>query len=563
MEKVTVASAQLQFRLRATVEECREDLKRFARAAEAKGASLLLFPARAGLMVAQPLVRDRRSRLLLRSAAGQRQSAGLWQRVSASAAGWLAQALRSDLPAGIADLLAADSAALRNVYLDLFGGLASSYGMTVVAPSAFLPDTDSGEVRHTTLVFGPGGEVIGRQSQVMGVPEQPRGISRGLTWDVIQADVARLGILIGEDVLVPEASRILALQGAEILLVQGATSGGAFPLLREGALARMQENGLYAAASYLIGEDPLRPAGSFTFMGRSGVFAPRELTPRGDCVLVEMGGEQAEGIVTAEWDGSTLRALWQVLPEEVRPSVSDQVAETIAALYIQVREAAAIASVQESRGVGAGFTAEKTGTVASQHSAAGRKAAAADGEPLHDLAELPVLGSVISRWPLEENDAAEAIAVTEAVTDWPPARTAEDEDEGVIQSSIRRDDETDEMEAVLRVEEATAPEEGDEFAAPADSMLETTSEEPTGEAAALPTPADVIEGIAPAEPGADDGSPVAEGSEIDRGPLPPGADDHLFEPEAGAGPGVSPPLSPPLSPSVSPSDADSPVRPVG
>lgn len=567
MDKVTVASAQLQFRLRSTIEECRDDLYRFARAAEAKGARVLLFPARAGLMVAAPLVRDRRFRLQLRSAAGQRQSAGLWQRVSGSAAGWMAQAFRTDLPGAILGEFAADSAALQRAYVELFGRMASTFGVTVVAPSAILPEASSGEVRHTTLVFGPGGDVIGRQSQVKDSAQQMEGVAHGQTWEVISTEIGRLGILIGEDVLIPEAARILALQGAEILLVQGATSAGEFPACRAAALARMQENSLYMAASYLIGEDPLRRAGASAFMGQAGVFAPRELTPRGDGVLVEMGGAQAEGIVTAEWDGNALRALWQVLPEEVRPGDAAHSAEAIAALYLRARETPALpvappdhpSTLTGVSPVTVSPAAASAEAAASQSSAGGKQAQAVDLEPLHDLAELPVLGSVISRWPLEVNEVSDSMAVTEAVTDWSPARAVEAEGESESPSTIRRDDETDEMEAVPRVEEASAPDEGDEAEVLVDEASERAGEAPTESVSEQPTSPVTAGDAALHEAGDGEAALAAGGSESEvRPPAPSGR-----EPQAGPSPEVASDALPPDSSPEPPPEDIAPPRPVG
>ena len=54
--------------------------------------------------------------------------------------------------------------------------------------------------------------------------------------------------MIGSDVLFPEVGRLLAFQGAEVLItLAAATSQADYNKLRAGALARMQDNQLLAA----------------------------------------------------------------------------------------------------------------------------------------------------------------------------------------------------------------------------------------------------------------------------------------------------------------------------
>lgn len=444
MDKVIVASAQLQLRLRSTIDEYREDMRRFARAAEGKGAQLIVFPARAGLGIAPMLARDRGGRMLAQSSAATRQSAGLWQRVRGSAAGWVAQALKADASTSLADLIASQAPVLRDAYMDLFGGLAAESGLTVVAPSAYLPDTDSSLIRHSSFVFGPRGDVLGRQSQVTPGIGLPAAIARGKSWSVIETDAGRLGILIGEDAVCAEAMRILALQGCEVVLAQVACRTAQLNKVTQVALDGVESSAVYAAVSCLVGADPFRSSSAEGFAGKSAILAPHSLTPQSDGVLVALDARQAEGIVTAELNGDLLRAL-QARRAGAALSDDDLAAE-LAALYARVESAAAnpYATVSDDSGGedGAARQAPVTGASAAAGSAA---VVAGAGEPLHSLSELAVLGSVISRWPLEPNaDTVDMVALTEAVTEWPQIRQTEDE----TVSTIRRDDETDEMEAV-------------------------------------------------------------------------------------------------------------------
>ncbi|MCB0257635.1 MAG: hypothetical protein KDI55_28250, partial [Anaerolineae bacterium] len=46
------------------------------------------------------------------------------------------------------------------------------------------------------------------------------------------------------------------------------------------------------------------------YLGRSLLAAPLSMTPRHSGVLVEMGTDSTEGLITAEWNYETMRTLW-------------------------------------------------------------------------------------------------------------------------------------------------------------------------------------------------------------------------------------------------------------
>ena len=96
-EKLVVACVQQRMRLPHTVDDYRNDLTRFMRAAQNKNARLVVFPELAGLMVALPLLADVRSGLLKRADRGRRRHANLWQRANGALAGSMASVLRADL----------------------------------------------------------------------------------------------------------------------------------------------------------------------------------------------------------------------------------------------------------------------------------------------------------------------------------------------------------------------------------------------------------------------------------------------------------------------------------
>lgn len=153
-----------------------------------------------------------------------------------------------------------------------------------------------------------------------------------------------MGLLLGSDVLYPEVGRVLAYQNAEMILLQGACPKAAsyHKLQHAGVLARMQDNQLYAAASFVVGANPLRK-GADPYMGRSAILAPQELTPKYNGVLVEMGSAQSEGVVTAEWDYTALKRLWETSETSIRTPLAPEDADRAGRALHATEGAAAVA----------------------------------------------------------------------------------------------------------------------------------------------------------------------------------------------------------------------------
>jgi predicted amidohydrolase len=462
MDKFTIACVQMRMRLPADIDEHREDLRRFLRAADAKRARIVLFPELAGLVVAPLLLRDRGSNLLRAAERAHRSSAGVWERMRGRAAGWAASLLKADLYAATAALLDVDPQAVWSLYADLYGGLAKSHGVTIVAPSAYLPAatgspaaaaSSAGALENRCAVFGPNGDLLGTQSKVLGYAEDEALAQKGSGWQVIATEVGQAGIVIGSDILYPEVGRLLAFQGADFLLVQGACPTQAFyQKLRAGALARMQDNQLYAAASFVVGKTLLRKGAANAdaqppgpYVGRSAIFAPQELTPRSNGVLVEMGAGAGEGVVTAEWDFPALRHLWETSDTPLRRALpAGEAATLLGALYAQLRALPQPAATELLDAPEADETSAAQNGPAAAAPDSSAATPSADEEPAFDLDMLPLLGSVTSRWPLPSAD-ENGQPRSEQVNDWPTPRRYSDP---AAPSQVRREDETDEMDAV-------------------------------------------------------------------------------------------------------------------
>jgi predicted amidohydrolase len=417
VDRFIVASVQQKLRVPLTFDEYKEQLHRFLRAASVKRARLVVFPELAGNLLLPLLLDDFRSTLLKRADRGRRRSASLWQRMTGAMAGSAAGLLKASFQAGFGDLYTAAGSNIWQTYHQTFSALAAEFGVTLVAPSAYLPDPADNVIRNLAAVFGPGGELLGVQSKFLLSPIDETYCQPGSTWDVIHTEVGALGVILGSDVLFPEVGRLLAFQGAELFVMQGACqSMTAYNKLRAGALARMQDNQLFAASAYLVGVDQMTKTSQEHFVGKSAIFAPQELTPRFNGVLVEMGSHSSEGVLTAEWDMRALRQLWEESETPLRKSLAlGQTSKMLASLYQRLQDTPRLAD----------------------------SAAAPDALPQLNLDELPVLASVTSRWPLRPAPTTDAAA--ETVADWPQRPT---QPATPTTSEAPYEEETDEMDAL-------------------------------------------------------------------------------------------------------------------
>ncbi len=429
---------QQQMRLFPTVEAYGEETRRFLSAAANKRAGLVVFPELAGTMATLPLLHDFSASLLKLVDTGRRRSASRWQRTVGSLAHGVLGMTGADLHNALGAQLDVAGDQMWTRYAELFSGLARDFGVTIVAPSAYLPDPHDRVVRNLSAVFGPRGNLLGTQAKVM-LSRRDDLVKPGESYTVIATEVGQLGVIIGEDVMYPEVGRALAFQGAEMLIAQSAaTHVATYNKLRTGMLARMQDNQLYGAVSFLVGENKLSVYGGETFMGRSAIFAPQELTPRYNGVLVEMGSYRVEGVLAAEWDFAALRKLRAQSDAPVHKSIgNEQVGHILTRLYnrlqrlagqIRLDELPEPSSVHE-------VDAEINGLIAPP----GRQRE----RPLVTLNQLSAVSSVVADWSQNGGALKNMASYSPAPT---PASTYAFEPDP--DNPANSDDETDEMDAL-------------------------------------------------------------------------------------------------------------------
>jgi len=319
MNKMVVACVQQRLRLHAEREECRKDLTRFLRTAQAKNAKLIVFPELIGTLAVSPLLQGVRARLLRQADQARRPRASLWTRAKSKVAESTAGVLRADFRQDLTKLLSEDPSVAWNGFRALFSDVAREHGMIVVAGSGFVLDDEIGGLVNQAVVFGADGQILGRQVKVsLSKDDEPLALA-GRGWSAIDTPLGRIGILLGNDALYPEAGRLLAYDGARMLLGLGAFPGGRLHhKARAGLLARVQENELYGMASFLVGHNPFGTGQRSAFFGQSAIFAPSDFTPDGSGVMTQLGTANSEGVITAEWDFAALQDLWATGESHVR-----------------------------------------------------------------------------------------------------------------------------------------------------------------------------------------------------------------------------------------------------
>lgn len=162
---------------------------------------------------------------------------------------------------------------------DFLGGLARELGIYLLGGSILEGSPDSGKLSNTSTFFGPDGElsVVYRKIHLFDVKVPDReylesaSIAPGREIVTAKAGVATLGLSVCYDVRFPELYRLLALHGAEVIMVPAAftlhTGKDHWELLLR---ARAVENQAYVVAPAQWGQ---KKDGRWTY-GRSMVVEP-------------------------------------------------------------------------------------------------------------------------------------------------------------------------------------------------------------------------------------------------------------------------------------------------
>ncbi len=216
---------------------------------------------------------------------------------------------------------------------DHFSALAAELGVVIV--TSLFEKRAAGLYHNTAVVFDSDGRMAGRYRK-MHIPDDPGFYEKfyftpgDLGFTPIDTSVGRLGVLICWDQWYPEAARLMALAGAELLLYP--TAIGWDPgddeeeqLRQRDAWVTVQRghavaNGLPVAACNRIGHeaDPSGQSQGITFWGHSFVCGPQgEILAESDrneeILLVDVNLERSESV----------RRIWPFLRDRRIDSFAD------------------------------------------------------------------------------------------------------------------------------------------------------------------------------------------------------------------------------------------------
>ncbi len=279
--RVRVAAVQARLTLLSDPRDYAEAMYHYVREAAREGAQLVVFPEENGthllgmLPGIEDMVRDRP----------------------------IEEALGELGDVNLADLFAFIGEAARRVHIATFSTLARGFGLYIIGGSINLPERD-GRVYNETFLFGPGGEILGNQRKVHLLPvERQWGLCAGDRLEVYRTPLGNLAAPVCMDGTYFETYRILVSMGADIIAMPYALMEkyNYWTALR-GAWPRTQESYAYSVYTTLVGK-----VGTIEFEGRSAIFAPLEMTPRGDGVLAETADHLSEGVIVADLDITALR----------------------------------------------------------------------------------------------------------------------------------------------------------------------------------------------------------------------------------------------------------------
>ena len=211
----------------------------------------------------------------------------------------------------------------------LYGELARNLGVVIV--TSLFEKRASGLYHNTAVVFDSDGSVAGIYRK-MHIPDDPGYYEKfyftpgDLGFHPIQTSLGRLGVLVCWDQWYPEAARLMALQGAEILIYPTAIGYDAHDTQEEQQKQREAwttvmrghavANGLPVVAVNRVGFEPTRPGEEpdeahpgIVFWGSSFVCGPQ-----GEMLYRASEHEEESIIVNLDFDHSeNVRRWWPFL----------------------------------------------------------------------------------------------------------------------------------------------------------------------------------------------------------------------------------------------------------
>ncbi len=205
-----------------------------------------------------------------------------------------------------------DASAWNDIFLELHGAVARETSTYLAAGTTV--EAERGSYYLTAYCFGPDGKLCCRQRQThLTAEERALDFSRGEELELFElygrdGTVLKCGLVSGNDARHPEVGRILALQGAGIILHSGAMEAGLNCWAQAaGTWAQVQQNQFWAVEAQLCAG-----VADCKFAAGSAVIGPCGVTLEGSGYLAR--GLPGAPVVTGDLDERKRRAIMSSYP---------------------------------------------------------------------------------------------------------------------------------------------------------------------------------------------------------------------------------------------------------
>lgn len=159
-------------------------------------------------------------------------------------------------------------------------------------------EQSGGQCYNAATLFAPDGKIVGTQRQThRALEEIAWGLSPGDELRVFDVGLARLGLVVGTDVQYPEVSRILALQGANVLVHPAAYHTWSDESFLVDLWREVQSNQVFGVQACNVG---------WGYHGQSAIYAPVEMT-RDERGLLAQAHADVEDVIIATLDFDALQ----------------------------------------------------------------------------------------------------------------------------------------------------------------------------------------------------------------------------------------------------------------
>lgn len=183
-------------------------------------------------------------------------------------------------------------------HVELFSSLAKERQQFIIAGTTV--EEHNGHYYDTCFMFDSDGIEYGhRKTHLFPLEREEWGMSEADTINVVETEKAKIGVCICYESQIPECSRSLALNGAEIIFCPSMTlTEAGYNRIRHSCETRSIENQLITVMSSTVGDlSPMNVKG----IGRSSILSPCDNPWPSNGILAE-GEMNKEMIVTADVD---------------------------------------------------------------------------------------------------------------------------------------------------------------------------------------------------------------------------------------------------------------------